>query len=157
MKKSLLVSVAVGVAVLFAAGLYAGTTVPDSVKMECKGYEKHTKGIVEFSHKKHAEDYAAKAPELYKDGCGVCHHNDKGEALKDLKAGDDVKNCFECHKKPGEKPKGKDAPKLDKKGELEYHAEAIHENCKGCHKEYNTKTGKKDAPETCAKCHPKSE
>jgi cytochrome c553 len=146
-KKYLLLMVIAGLATLFVvAAINAGTAVPDVVKMENKAYEKHTKGIVEFTHKKHATDYKAT--------CGDCHHNDKGEALKELKEGDNVQGCIECHKKPGEKAKGKDAPKLSKKEELEYHAEAVHENCKGCHKEANKKAGNKNAPETCTKCHP---
>ena len=28
----------------------------------------------------------------------------KGKALNDLKLGDDVKNCIECHKLPGQMP-----------------------------------------------------
>ncbi len=148
MKKSfMIITAVVGCAVFFVvAGLYAGTAVQDVIKMENKAYTEHKKSIVEFTHKKHTEEYKAT--------CGECHHNDKGEALKELKAGDDVKNCIECHKTPGEKPKGKDAPKLSKKEELQYHAEAIHENCKGCHKEFNKKNNTKAAPESCNKCHP---
>jgi hypothetical protein len=150
MKKSLMIIAAVvGCAVLFAvASLYAGTEVQDVIKMENKAYSEHKKGIVEFTHKKHVEEYKAT--------CGECHHNDKGEPLKDLKMGDNVQNCIECHKKPSEKPKGKDAPKLSRKEELEYHAEALHENCKGCHSEYNKKNDTKAAPTSCSKCHPKN-
>ncbi len=148
------VAVIVSVAVLFAAGsIVAAGKAPDTIKMQNKAYE-HKKGIVEFSHKKHSADYAKKAPNLYKDACGVCHHDDKGKPLSALKETDAVKSCFECHKKPGEAPKGKDAPKLDKKAKLEYHAEALHENCRGCHKDYNKEFKTKDAPTTCAKCHP---
>lgn len=155
-KQSLILMICAGFVTLFiAAGIYAGTQAADVVQME-KAYE-HKKGIVEFSHKKHAEDYATANPDLYKNGCGECHHNDKNEPLKDLKAGDEVKSCFECHNKPGEKPKGKDAPKLSKKEEMQYHAEAIHENCKGCHKAFNDAKNSKAAPTTCTKCHPKSE
>jgi len=64
-----------------------------------------------------------------------------------------VKGCIECHKKPGEAPKGKDAPKLDKKAKMEYFVEALHENCRGCHKAYNKEFKTKAAPTTCAKCH----
>jgi len=127
---------------------------PDVIKMENPAYQKHKKGIVEFSHKKHAEDYAAAHPDLYKNGCGECHHDDQGKPLT-LKADDPVQGCIECHKKPSERPKGKDAPKLSKKEKLEYHAEALHYNCKGCHKSFNKKTGTKKAPTTCTKCHPK--
>ncbi|MCP4107762.1 MAG: cytochrome c3 family protein [Desulfobacteraceae bacterium] len=125
--------------------------------MDNKAYEKHKKGIVQFTHKKHAEDYAKANPDFYKNGCGECHHNEKNEPLKDLKMGDDVKNCMECHKKAAEAPKGKKAPKkLSKEQKREYHANAIHDNCKGCHKTFNKKKKTKAAPTTCAKCHPKT-
>ena len=156
MKKGLIVTSVIIVCSLFVvAGLYAGTEYKDVIELNEPSYE-HTKGIVEFSHKKHSEEYAKKAPDLYKDGCGVCHHDDKGKPLTNLKKGDDVKPCIDCHKKPGEKPKGKDAPKLDKKQELEYHAEAYHENCRGCHKAYDKEFKTKAAPTTCTKCHPKT-
>ena len=147
-KSLLLVMLVVGIAALFlSASIFAGTTIPDVIKMETKGYEKHEKGLVSFSHKKHSEEYKA--------GCGDCHHDAKGKPLASLKPTDKVQSCIECHKKPSEKPKGKDAPKLSKKEELEYHAEALHENCQGCHKEFNKKNNSKAAPTTCAKCHAK--
>jgi cytochrome c553 len=147
MKKMLLLGIVVGVLCLFvSAGIYAGTTVPDVIKMENKAYSAHTKGIVEFSHKKHAEEYKA--------ACGDCHHDKDGKPLT-LKAGDNVQSCIECHKTPGEKPKGKDAPKLTDKEELQYHAEALHQNCQGCHKEFKKKNPASEAPTTCVKCHPK--
>lgn len=148
-KKLFLIAVIVGVSMLFvAAGIYAGTKVDDVIKMENKAYKKHTKSIMSFSHKKHIEEYKA--------GCGECHHDDKGKPLDNLKEGDNVQNCIECHKKSGERPKGKGAPKLSKKERLDYHAEAIHYNCKDCHKKFNTKNKTKKAPTTCAKCHPKT-
>ena len=147
-KYLLLVSAIVGIAVLVVtAGIYAGTTVPDVISMENKAYDKHKKGIVQFSHKKHSTDYGA--------GCGECHHDANNKPLDNLKEGDDVQNCIACHKKPGERPKGKGAPKLKKKERLAYHAEALHYNCKDCHKKYNKKNKTKAAPTTCAKCHPK--
>lgn len=151
----LLLPVAIGVFFLTSM-LYAGTEVKEVIQMENKGYAAHRKGIVTFSHMKHAEDYAKKYPELYKNGCGECHHDKENKPLV-LKKGDPVQDCFECHNKPGERPKGKDAPKLSKKEELAYHAEAIHANCKACHKAFNTANNSKAAPETCAKCHPKKD
>ena len=145
-----------GVATLFlAAGLYAGTEVSDVIKLNSPEYEKHKKGIVEFTHKKHSEDYAKKAPDLYKNGCGECHHDADNKPLSNLKIGDDVQRCIECHKKPSERPKGKGAPKLSKSQKLEYHAEALHMNCRVCHKKYNKANKTKAAPTTCTKCHPK--
>jgi hypothetical protein len=148
-KKSLLLILTVaGMAVLFIAGsIIAGTTVDDVIKMQNKAYSEHKKGIVEFTHKKHAEDYEI--------SCGDCHHDDQGKPL-DLKEGDDVQGCIECHSKPGEKPKGKDAPKLTKQEALEYHAEAIHSNCRDCHRAYNKEHETKAAPTTCTGCHPKT-
>jgi hypothetical protein len=154
--RSLLIAMVIGaVFMFFAAGIYAANKVEDVVKIQDKGCE-YTKGIVEFSHKKHLDEYAKKAPDLYKDKCGVCHHDDKGKPLVDLAAGQEVKRCIECHKKCGEPPKGKDAPKLSDKEKLEYVAEAFHTNCRDCHKAYDKANNTKDAPTTCTKCHPKT-
>lgn len=131
-----------------AFGINAGEFT-EVIKMENPAYEKHTKGIVMFTHAKHAREYKA--------GCGECHHDDKGKPLDELKEGDAVQSCIECHKKPSERPKGKDAPKLTKEQRLEYHAEALHYNCKDCHKAFNKKNKTKKAPTTCKKCHPKVE
>jgi cytochrome c553 len=115
-KKYLIVMAVFGIAGLFfATGIYAGTVVQDVIKMDNKAYAKHKKSIVMFSHKKHIEEYKA--------GCGECHHDADNKPLDNLKAGDDVQNCIECHKIASERPKGKDAPKLTKKQRLEYHAE----------------------------------
>jgi len=139
---------------LAVQGIFAGSDVPDEIKMENAAYDKHTKGIVTFSHKKHSEEYAKQFPDFFKNGCGECHHDQNNKPLA-LKAGDNVQSCIECHKKPGERPKGKDAPKLSKNERLAFHAEALHYNCQGCHKRVNKETGEKSAPTTCAKCHPK--
>jgi hypothetical protein len=166
MNKKLLIGVVVGcVAIFVAAGIYA-KAVPEVIKMEDPAYKEHTKGIVEFHHKKHEAEYAKKYPDLYKNGCGECHHDKNNKPLTNLKEGDDVQRCIECHKKPGEVPKDlkkkwrkekiKRAEK--KKLELEYQAEALHDNCKGCHRKYNKKYKPSNkAPTTCTKCHPKSE
>jgi len=152
-RKGVVFSVLVAVACLFfAAGLYAA--VKDVVKISEKDCAL-TKGAVEFSHKKHTEEYSKAYAKLYEKGCGECHHDAKGQPLKDLKADSKVQACIECHKKCGEAPKGKDAPKLDKKQKVEYLAEALHENCIGCHKEFNKEFKPKKAPVTCNDCHPK--
>ena len=149
--KLLMALAAVAVASMFlAAGLYAGTTVGDTVKLEAP--YKHTKGIIEFSHLKHSTEY--KNPQGETISCGECHHDDQGQPLADLKVGDDVQQCFECHSEPGElkgrKAKGKSESEL-----LQYHANAMHDNCITCHKEYNKANKTKAAPQTCSKCHPK--
>ena len=134
--------------VFAATGIYAGTEVKDEIVMENPAY-KHKKGIVTFTHKKHHEEY--------KLGCGECHHDKDGKPLNDLKMGDDVQGCIECHKKPGKAKSSKDN-KLTEKEEREYHANALHDNCIGCHKDDNKKkTGKTagPAPTKCNDCHPK--
>jgi cytochrome c553 len=153
-KKHALVAVVVVMALLFVvAGIYA-KAVPDEIELKDAEYTEYSKGIVTFHHKKHQADYAQQYPDLYKNACGECHHDKDGKPLPELKEGDDVQKCIQCHKKPGEPPKGKDAPKLAKKEKLEYHAYALHENCKGCHKKFNKQYKPKNAPTTCAKCHP---
>ena len=155
----LVVILILAAAVMFlSTGLNAGTTASDAIKMENKVYDKHTKPIVTFEHKKHAEDYAKANPKLFPNGCGDCHHDQNGKPLKDLKAGDDVKSCLECHKEPGQKPSKE---KLDKKEKIKkYHAEAIHENCGGCHSDFNkakklksTDKGAAPTKSRCNDCH----
>ena len=156
-KKHLITTAIIGVAILFiSAGIYA-KSVPDVIPLADPAYKKHKKGVVKFEHKKHWGDYSKEYPEFYKNGCGECHHDDKGKPLAELKDGDDVQKCIECHKIPAEAPKGKKAKKkLSKKEKIkEYHAEALHANCKGCHKKFNKKYKPKKAPTTCNKCHPK--
>ena len=156
MKKGLLIAAVLAFVTVFAiGGLYAGTAVKDEFMME-NDYP-HKKGLVKFTHKKHVEEYGAK--------CGECHHDADNKPLNDLKMGDDVQKCIECHKKPGEVPKELKkewkAKKIKKKEKdrlsRDYHAEAIHDNCRACHKKYNKKNKTKAAPTTCVKCHPKQE
>lgn len=143
----LVVCVAVFSSMFIAAGLFAGTTVKDTFKMESKIYTKHTYAAPTLSHKKHVDEYKAK--------CGDCHHDSKGKPLANLKAGSNVQKCSECHKKPGKKPSG--GAKLTDQQKREYHAEAVHDNCIGCHKDFNKNAGKaagKKAPISCNDCHP---
>lgn len=155
-KRSVIIFTTVCVALMFSAGAsYAGKKVDDVLKMNRPEYKEHTKSIVEFTHKKHAEDY--------KIGCGECHHDDKGKPIEGLKMDDDVKSCIECHKIPGTMPgklkkemREQKASKEDVNAKkLEYHAEAVHMNCISCHKAHNKKNNTKAAPATCTKCHPK--
>ncbi len=141
------------IALSFSVFAYAGTEVKDMIRMENKAYAKHKKSVMDFSHKKHTEDYKA--------GCGECHHDKDNKPLNDLKIGDDVQNCIECHKKAS-MIKGKEAKGLTDAQKREHHANAIHDNCKECHKKFNKEKGldKKDpkaAPVTCKQCHPKKE
>ena len=135
-----------------AVGIHAGTTSQDVIKMETTVYSSRTKGIVTFNHKHHQTDYKQKFPELYKAECGECHHDQSHKLLVNLKAGDNVQKCIECHKKPGFM-QGKKAKGLSDEQKREYHANALHDNCKSCHKTVNKKTGKKAAPGTCKSCH----
>ncbi len=151
-KKLLTLLVVAGVAVIFAAtGIQAGTEVKDTFTLEDPGYKKPKKRApkfkpVEFTHKKHAEDY--------KIGCGDCHHDKEGKPLASLKMGDDVQKCSECHNKF----------KKDKKNkkDIMVHENALHGNCVGCHKDFNKKKNPADkkgmkgpAPASCGKCHVK--
>ena len=144
-KRLITLLLATGIAVIFVAtGLQAGTAAPDTMKIETQGFKKHTKPPVDFTHKKHIEDY--------KIACGECHHDDKGKALANLKMGDDVKKCSECHNKfEKDKKNKKDIMVLEN---------AMHGNCIECHKEANIKAGdpkgrKGPAPTTCNACHKK--
>jgi hypothetical protein len=156
-KKYLRVAVVVTLATLFiAAGIFA-KAAPDVIPLQDPAYKKHKKGVVQFEHKKHWDDYSKEYPEYYKNGCGECHHDEDNKPLTALKDGDDVQKCIECHKIAAEAPKGRKAKKKLKKKEKikEYHAEALHANCRGCHKKFNKKYKPKKAPTTCTKCHPK--
>jgi len=143
-KRALLSTGILLIAGLFlAVGINAGTTVDDVIKLENPGYAKHTKGIVEFTHKKHNVDYGI--------SCGECHHDDAGKPLE-LKMGDDVQGCGACHTDFGKMSK---ADKKMKKAEKikKYHKEALHANCIKCHKKKENKA--KKAPSKCKDCHPK--
>ena len=108
-------------------------------------WKTHTKGPVNFQHKKHAKEYGAK--------CEDCHHViENGKNV--WKEGDKVQKCQECHNEPtikGEKKLPKDKQKLNLK--LSYH-----KNCQGCHKKLKKKDKAKygKIPTTCIKCHTKS-
>jgi hypothetical protein len=159
-KKDLLVSGIIAIVTFCITAVIYAKAVPDVIELKDPAYEKHKKGVVHFEHKKHQDDYAKQYPEYYKNGCGECHHDKDGKPLSNLKEGDDVQKCIECHKIASEAPKGKKAKKkLTKKEKIkDYHAEALHANCRDCHKKYNKKyKPEKKAPTTCAKCHPKKE
>lgn len=134
---------ALAVGVIAVAVSYAGTVMP--VEGPIKTPYERTKITVEFTHQKHIADH--------KIACAECHHDAEGKPLTNLKEGDDVKTCFECHNKPGE-IKGKKAKGLSKEEKRAYHANAVHDNCVGCHRQYNREMKKKAAPQTCKACHP---
>jgi len=147
-KKLLTLLLAAGIAVIFVAtGLYAGTDVPDVITLDYNKYKNRTKKppkskYQEFSHKKHFTDY--------KISCGECHHDKDNKPLANLKEGDSVQQCAECHTKM----------EVDKKNKKDIMAleNAMHGNCIECHKEVNIKAGdpkgrKGPAPTSCTKCH----
>ena len=137
--RSLIISIAVVTASLFLAVGVGVAAAPDIIPMNNAGYKKHTKGIAQFSHTKHAADY--------KIACGECHHDDANKPLE-LKDGDPVQGCGECHKEFGKLSKAD--KKLKKNVKIaKYHKEALHANCTGCHKKM------KKGPKKCTECHPK--
>ncbi|MGD9330836.1 MAG: cytochrome c3 family protein [Desulfobacterales bacterium] len=158
--KSLLIplTLVIMVCIFLAGGIQASTQVDDVITLQDPAYEKHTKGIVEFSHKKHSTEYGG--------SCGDCHHDDKGQPLADQAAIDKVGKvkCIECHKIPGQVPKElkkewktkKISKDEQNKLKLAYHAEAVHMNCIACHKKWNKENKSKAAPVSCTKCHPKT-
>jgi hypothetical protein len=152
MKNKLIVMLlAAGIAMAFAVtALQAGTEVEDTFELKTPGYDQRKKGEpqfkpVTFTHKKHAEDYEI--------SCGECHHDENGSPLTDLKMGDDVHTCYECHN-IFEKDK-------DNKDDIMVHENAMHGNCRECHKEVNIEAGdpkgrKGPAPTSCNQCHEKA-
>lgn len=146
-KRLLTLLLVAGIAAIFlATALHAGTEVKDELILEDPGYKKPKKRApkfrsLAFTHKKHIEDH--------KISCGECHH-DKDNKPLDLKIGDDVQKCSECHNKFEQDKKNKK--------DIMVHENALHKNCKDCHIETNKKAGdpkgmKGDAPATCGKCH----
>jgi hypothetical protein len=113
--------------------------------MNTPEYASHTKPIVKFTHQKHMEAYSK--------SCGDCHHDNTGKPL-DLKPGDPVARCIQCHKET-KKKKGENLEKSEKI--RIYHDEALHANCTGCHKAYNIEKGDPKglapAPASCKACH----
>jgi len=136
---TLIVTVFVGAVTLFAA-----QQAPDTLVIQSKLWNKHTKSAVTLSHKKHSTEYNNK--------CIDCHHIIK-DGKNVWKEGDEVQKCMECHNEStikGEKKLSKDKQKLNLK--LSYHS-----NCQGCHKKLKKQDKKKYSkiPTTCVKCHPK--
>jgi hypothetical protein len=117
---------------------------PDNITIKATLWKDHTKSPVEFSHKKHAEDYGGK--------CAECHHVYK-DGKNTWKEGDKVQKCQECHNEPtvtGEKK----LPEAQQKLNLKL---AFHGNCQGCHRDLKKKDKAKygKIPTTCIQCHPK--
>lgn len=140
-----------GISLVFlATTLYAGSEFQDEISMDYNEYTKRkytppTYEVFVFTHKKHYEEY--------KISCGDCHHDKDGNPL-DLKIGDEVQQCVECHNEVKKTKKNKKSITL-----LE---NAMHENCKVCHMQANIEAGdpkgkKGPAPMLCKQCHIKVE
>jgi ribosomal protein L31 len=130
--------------VLLCAAVQATQEVSDTMTMNSGVYEKHTKTLVTFTHKKHNVDY--------KIGCSDCHHVYEG-GKNVWKEGGEVKKCDACHTE-AKAPKGDKTSKAEKI--KKYHYSAVHANCQGCHKDLKT-AGKPTGPTTCKDCHPKAQ
>jgi hypothetical protein len=121
---------------------------PDIIIMNSKVYEKHTKGLVTFQHKKHFTSYRYRN---HKYICKDCHHIYE-EGVNVWKEGKPVQKCYECHKE-AKAPQGKDAPRLSTIEKIrKYHYSAIHEQCIGCHK---WRARPDFGATACKDCHPK--
>ncbi len=130
----LLVVLLIGLVFLVVGVLSAADKGPATICIENTGYKADKKGPVNFSHKKHQEDY--------KIACTECHH-DYQNGKNVWKEGDPVKKCKQCHNP------------LKKKGKVPKLNVAYHKNCKTCHKKL-AKAGKKAGPyKKCSKCHAK--
>ncbi len=144
-RKFLTLLLTAAIALVFAVTcLYAGTEVADNITLDYNKYEKRMfklpkHNFVNFTHKKHNTDY--------KISCDECHHIE-------LKMGDHVKPCADCHieLKPTEK----------NRKSIMLLRNAYHASCRDCHREFNKEAGdprgfKKDAPPTsCSECHIKN-
>jgi len=138
-KKLLVVVAVMGMALMYAVSSFAGSEFKDEFFIDKKPFKSEKKQAIPFAHKKHAEDYEI--------SCGSCHHDDKGQEIADLKMGDKVQNCVECHKE-GKASKKKKEKSTDFMYGTMHDSKAAH-SCVGCHK-----IGKK-GPTKCADCHPK--
>ncbi len=146
MKPGKLTRLGIAVAFMMCASAFVVSAydVADVFKIQSTLWPTLTKGAVEFTHKKHAEDYNI--------ACDQCHHVFK-DGKNVWKEGDPVDKCQTCHNEPtieGEKKLPPEQQKLNLKL-------AFHTNCQDCHKEEKKKNKATTAPVTCAGCHPKQE
>lgn len=151
-KKLLTLLLAVGISIAFAGtALYAETEFSYEITMDYNPYvtRKYTPPdweVYVFTHETHYLDYEI--------SCGECHHDEEGKPLDDLKEGDSVQQCVECHTELEKTKKNQRSIIL-----LE---NAIHGNCKICHKKINIEDGdptgrKGPGPVGCKDCHIKVE
>lgn len=113
--------------------------VKDSFIIKSDLFTEDTKKNIEFSHKKHNEEYSV--------ACKDCHHIfEDGKNV--WEEGQEVKKCQACHTVV--KPIAECSP-AEKKLHLQ---KSIHDNCKGCHMVLK-KEKKPAGPIKCLECHPK--
>ncbi len=114
------------------AGMKAeAAVIPDEIIIENQGYAEDKKKPVQFSHKKHAEEYGI--------ACDSCHHvYEEGENI--WKQGDPVRKCAVCHN-----------PVADQDGVIKLQS-AFHKKCRGCHEEVD-REGKEAPYKKCTACH----
>ncbi len=139
----LLTCISVAAMMVFAAAVLviAADKVPDMITIKASLWPNPTKAAVEFSHKKHSEEY--------KIACNQCHHVYQ-DGKNVWKEGDPVKKCEACHTEAtiqGEKKLPPDQQKLNLKI-------AFHEDCLGCHQKLKKDKPDTKAPVVCAGCHP---
>ncbi len=145
-KRSGVLYLVMAIAFVFAGAMAViaaeGTTeVADKFTIKSALWPNPTKTMVEFTHKKHAEEY--------KIACTDCHHVYK-DGKNVWNPGDPVQKCGECHNEPtiqGEKKLPPEQKKLNLKL-------AFHSNCIDCHKKFKKEKPDTTAPVTCAGCHP---
>lgn len=134
----------VGLIMMAAFSSAQEQTPPDVITIKAGIYETLTKSPVEFTHKKHAEDYSI--------ACAECHHvYENGQNV--WKEGDPVQKCEKCHTEAtvqAEKKLPPDQQKLNLKL-------AFHNQCIPCHRDLKKENPNTIAPTTCQGCHPKAE
>jgi hypothetical protein len=121
------------IALFIGGGILIAIDVPDEILIKDDAFEKHKKGPVKLTHKKHNVDY--------KIACTDCHHVYK-EGKNIYKEGDPVQRCSACH------------DVKESEGEKKKLMLAFHKNCQGCHRELK-KANKKTGPTKCNDCHEK--
>jgi hypothetical protein len=143
-------SLAVALVFVFGAGLVVAASsatceeVPADIEIKSDIYDEHTKGIVQFNHLEHAEDYGI--------ACADCHHvYENGENV--WEEGDPVQKCSECHDDPTIDVK--EIRQMSKEDQIMVLREAYHDNCKGCHIKHKRENRESPAPISCTQCHGK--
>jgi hypothetical protein len=124
-----------------AFAVVAADKGPDEMQIKAGLWATPTKAPVQFTHKKHYEDY--------KIGCAECHHVYK-DGKNVWKEGDPVERCEKCHTEPTIE-KEKQLPPDQQKLNLKL---AFHNNCVPCHQKSKKENPQSKAPVACAVCHP---